>query len=258
MNTRTLVMISAGALFLGGCGGADPSSSQGPSAQGSTSAATPDSLSISGFAHASDGTLLRGASVCLKGQVSSPACTTTGSDGAFVLGAASYDLVEITFSKAGFLPTLRPIATRASNVVLPEGENTMMPVVVPQTFMGSQTDPTKGHIEFAVLAPSSGTPSPVVATLTDANGDTPPTIYLDASGAPTTAATGGTSGGFANLAPGVYILRFASSSAKCSATSGSYGYPLTTFQDPTSGQAAVIVPVAAGTVTGPVGVACSQ
>ena len=60
-----------------------------------------------------------------------------------------------------------------------------------------------------------------------------------------------------NLPPGMYVLRFSSASAKCTSSSGSYGYPLTTYQD-TSGTAAVIVPVVAGTVTAPVGVACSR
>ena len=147
MNTRTMLAISVGAFFLGGCGGADPSSSGTPPGHTPGAApATPDSVSISGFAHASDGTLLRGASVCVKGEVTASACATTGTDGAFALRASSYDQGELTFAKDGFVPTLRPISTQTSDVVLPEGENAMMPAVVPQTFMGAAADPIKGHI----------------------------------------------------------------------------------------------------------------
>jgi hypothetical protein len=54
----------------------------------------------------------------------------------------------------------------------------------------------------------------------------------------------------------MYALRFGRSSVTCTA-SNLYGYPVTAFQDPTSGQAVVLVPVVAGSITAPVAVTCT-
>jgi hypothetical protein len=179
---------------------------------------------ISGFVHASDGTLLNGSTVCLQGDQGAAGCVVSGPAGAFSLHAPTYSLVALAFHKEGYLPGLRPIATLDSDIVLPEGENALAPIESPQIFLGTAVETDKGHIEFFVMAPGSGTPPPVVATLSGSTSSTQPAIYLDSHGAPVMGAARGTSGGFANLAAGVYVVRFSAVSSKCLA-SGAYGYP---------------------------------
>jgi hypothetical protein len=210
-----------------------------------------------GFLHASDGTLMQGASVCVESDTGSRGCSPTGADGAFSVRAPSYDLSTLTFQKDGYVPGLRPIATQTGDVLLPEGENTLIPSVNPETFMGTATDPTKGHVRFQVMAAGATTPPALVATLTASDGSAPPAVYLDATGSPVTAASGGTAGGFANIEPGLYVLRFSGASATSCAATGAYGYPLShAYQNAASGPA-ILVPVQAGTITAPVGVTCT-
>jgi hypothetical protein len=68
-------------------------------------------------------------------------------------------------------------------------------------------------------------------------------------------ATAGTRGRSVNLPPDLYVLRFSHPSVKCKPI-GLYGWPLTAFQDPASGEAAVLAPVLEGYVTAPVAASC--
>jgi hypothetical protein len=84
-----------------------------------------------------------------------------------------------------------------------------------------------------------------------------PPIYLDANGNTEAGASAGTRGGFINLPEGTYVVRFAQTGVKCTASSGLYGWPVAREYE-SAGEAAVLVPVAPGAVTAPVAVSCGQ
>jgi hypothetical protein len=223
-------------------------------------------VSISGWVHAPDGTVLTEAGACLHpagGNGTGP-CTTTGSDGSFTLsGARANDSVTVVFQKDGYLPALRAITLTSSDVVLPQDENVLVPSTAPQMVMGTPADSEKGQLEFVVTSPGSQPPPNVSVTIEQfmiagiPSGPYSP-IYLNADGTVAAGATAGSRGGFLNLSSGTYALRFAAAGVKCVANSGLYGYPVTSAYDPNSGEASVTVPVAAGMVTSPVGVSCTQ
>jgi hypothetical protein len=203
--------------------------------------------------HASDGTLMTGGTVCVALEDADPtSCTVSDAAGAFAVQAASNSPVTLTFHKDGYMPVLREITTSASPITLPEGENELWPISTPKTFLGTEVTPGAGHIQFSVLGSGSQPAPDVSVTLAGAGGSTGTPIYV--GGATTNA---GTWGGFANLTPGLYVLRFGQAGVTCSA-SDLYGYPMTAYQDPSSGEAAVVVAVAAGTVTAPVSAVCTR
>jgi hypothetical protein len=217
-------------------------------------------VSIRGFVHASDGTLLPGAKVCLhEGLTKNVAsCTTGGSDGSFVLaGVPANAPVIVTFQKDGFVPVLRAVETEEGDVLLPADENTLMPTTGAQTVLGALADPSKGQVAFFVTTPDGqpATEAPVKLTRFEDSYSQPP-VYLDRAGAEVVGATAGSRGGFVNLTAGLYVLRFGAASVPCTPSAGLYGYPITAFQDPSSGYATVLVPVFEGYVTAPVGVSC--
>jgi hypothetical protein len=273
MDKGTAATISIATLFLAtGCGGSEGPASREPAGSSRTAPAStsPSStlgpITIRGFVHASDGTLLPLATVCSQLVASSDTtdCAISGVDGSFALPAPAAQPLVVTFRREGFLPTLRAIATDASDITLPPGEDMLFPAVSPQTFLGAPVDPSAGHIQFRVVSPGSQ-PAPNVSVTLLPYGLLPspdvrsPTIYLDAQGAPQTGQTAGTSGWFANVPEGMYLVRFGHDSVSCTANA-LYGYPVTGFQgqDPSSVQAEVVVPVMAGMVTAPVSVTCTQ
>ncbi len=261
MNKLTLTGVSM-ATFLSavGCGGAGPSgTSPSEASQMVAIAASPTStVSISGFVHASDGTLLPGASICARSLETNAAlaCTTSGDEGSFTLsGVPANSQVMVVFQRDTFFPSLRAMATATSDIMLPENENVMLTAAKPQMLFGTPADATTGHVAFSVTSPGAQTAPAVSVTMTAFSGGTATPIYLDANGSPAVGASAGQSGGFANVPAGYYELRFGHASVMCTA-SGLYGYPATVYQDPTSGQAVVVVPVLAGYVTTPVNVSC--
>jgi hypothetical protein len=253
-----------------GTGGADTTAvdatGSAPAVQTTAPVVVPaNPVSISGWVHAPDGSVLADAEACLHpagGNARGP-CTTTGSDGSFTLsGAPANSIVTVVFQKEGYLPSLRAIATTSGAIVLPQSEDVLVPSTAPQIFMGTPADPEKGQIEFVVTSPGSPPPDVSVTIeqfmIASVQGGPYSPSYLNADGTVAAGATVGSRGGFVNLAPGTYILEFAAIGVKCVADSGLYGYPVTNAYDPNSGEAAVTVPVAPGTITAPVGVSCTH
>ena len=268
MKTIILVGVSMVPFLMEvGCGGAvtpgpdtHPAGETGttPIATGSTASSA--TVSIRGFTHSSDGAVLPGVSVCLGvwSAASAKGCTTSGSDGAFeVTGVPANSDTGVTFQKEGFLTSLRAIETQDGDVALPGSENALLPAGSSTRFLGSQVEATKGNIAFVVMGPGGGPGPEVTVTATEDDGTRVTPVYLDSQGTPSTNASQGSGGGFVNVPARAYVLRFGAPSVKCTAN-GLYGYPVTAFQDPTSGEAVVLVPVAAGTVTEPVAVTCTQ
>lgn len=247
----------AALLAAAGCG-SGAGSAGGGTQTGSpvtTSTAPPGPVSIQGFTHASDGSVLPGVEVCADADVGTPdggACATSTGDGSFALHGLPPDTaLTLWFTKDAYLPTVRALDTQAIDVVLPESENALYPVSAPQTLLGVTADPTKGHILFVVMG-SGSQPAPAVSVqLSGADADTQP-IFVGGAGG-----TAGTQGGFVNLTPGLYVVRFQAASVTCTADD-LYGLPSTEYLDPSSGEAAAVVPVYAGTVTAPVGATCAQ
>jgi hypothetical protein len=224
-------------------------------------------VSIRGFVHGADGSVLPGCRICLYGGITVAAeptdpvaCTLTAADGSFgVSGAGAHTAVMLTFKKDGFAPALRAIVTQTETITLPASENALLPD--PLVFMGKPADPTKGHIAFVAMT-NAAEPAPVVsATATGyyvpggVAGTPELPVYFDRNGVPTPQATAGTSGGFVNLDPGLYMVEFSPASGTCAASSGLYGY--TGTPDPTL-PAAIFVPVIQGYVSAPVGVQCQS
>jgi hypothetical protein len=267
MNTLTRTGVSMVTLLSAiGCGGAGPSdsspSSTAPadtSTGGTTSSPALPQVSIHGFVHASDGTLLPGTTACLRADVTKNVgdCKTAGGDGSFTLSAPANEWVAVTLQKNGFVPTLRAIQTQTSDITLPENENSLLPVVTPQTILGMPADAGRGHVAFSVTAPNGQSATAVSVTMSGADGSSQSPIYLDSDGSPAAGVATGTQGRFVNVPPGLYVLRFGRPSANC-APMGLYGWPMTAYEDPSSGEAAVVVPVLEGYVTAPVAASCGS
>ena len=265
MNTLTRIGASTAILLSGiGCGGAGPSDAPGPLTHtrtvGTSTPPVQSLVSMRGFAHASDGSLLPGTHVCFQtAGTNDSGCTTTGNDGSFALSdAPANQSVMITFQKEGFVPTLRAIATETTDIVLPEGENVLLPASDPQIILGVGADPSRGHVEFFVSSPEAQPATAASVTMHAGTAAPRPPIYFGADGAPAPGATSGARGGFVNVRADLYVLRFAGSpSAKCTPM-GNYGWPLTVYEDPSSGEAAVLVPVVEGYVTAPVSAWCEK
>jgi hypothetical protein len=215
-------------------------------------------VSIEGTTRASDGTTLTGVAVCLRTDPTSAegaACTTSDGSGAWKFAsAASNAWLAVTFVKEGFFPTLRPISTGATNIVISPTDGALIPSTAMASMLNVPMDAAAGHLLFAMAPPGSwvATPATVTARLIGAATTTP--VYFDANGDATPGASAGTAGAFANLPPGYYETTFAGDSVSCAIVGGTYGYPITAFAE--SGVARLLVPVVEGFLTTPVAVSC--
>ena len=161
MKSRVLVHlpIATALAWMWGCGDANmpapgeapsnappvasaPPSASASSAASAPSAPSPQSLSIHGFTHAVDGSVLPGVDVCLVDGVvinlpiDPVMCTVSAADGSFaVSGAGANGDATLTFAKDGFAPMVRPINLEAQDVTLPSNENVLhaAPLVVAGT-----------------------------------------------------------------------------------------------------------------------------
>jgi hypothetical protein len=265
MNKIILTCVS---MVVAGCGGAVDQTSPGngggstqspvPSPQ-STSLGAPAVLpvSISGFAHASDGSALAGVEVCLQAgptvAMNIGTCATSSADGAWTVSdVPANEDVTLALEKQGFAPVLRAVQTLTDDIAIPSEENVLMPAADGRSFMGTPTDTKSGQIAFF----STGQDD-VSVKLFGFDRESAEPIYLDRDGKPAGAnVTTGSRGGFVDLPTGVYMLQFSRPSARCMAdTKGLHGYPAITFPDSTL--PTIIVPVVEGYVTGPVGAGCS-
>jgi hypothetical protein len=224
-------------------------------------------VSIRGFTHAADGSILPGVEVCLvNGTVlaSAPAdaamCSVSGSDGSFVVsGARANGAATLTFKKDGFVPSARALALQDQDVALPPSENALY--ANPMVFMGASADPTKGQVSFAVITTDSGPVPQLTATLAaylvpgGSYGFTAPPVYFDVKGAPAPGAASGTGGGFVNVDPGMYVITLHPTSGLCVPTTGLYGYASALESN---GDTTIFVPVVQGFVTAPVSVWCTS
>jgi hypothetical protein len=244
MDKLTRLSLSMG-MFLSaaGCGGAEPDS---------------PSVAIHGLLHGSDGTSLSGARVCVQSWPANDIeiCTQSGDGGSFTLERvpANRQLLVVTFQKAGFLPMLRAVETRRSDLTLSDGGDGMLAATDPPTFMGIPTDPNKGHIAFRVTTPEAQAhPVAPVALMALDSGDSSQPLYVGAGGWPALNATAGSRDGFVNAHAGLYTLRIGGGSTKCAASR--FGDP-SADAHATSGQAEILVPVLPGYVTAPVSASC--
>jgi hypothetical protein len=232
-----------------------------PTDAGVDTPAVPSSVAVRGFVNASDGSPLPGAQVCVQadGSTDASSCTSTANDGTFMLSSVpANNSVMITFQKEAFVPTLRPIATQTTDISLPQGEDVLLPAADQQAVRGMPANPNRGSVEFFVKTPDAQPAT--LASITSTGGDGSPQvpIYFDANGAPASGATSGAHGGFVNVPPGLYVLRFGGLPSTRCTPMDLYGWPLTLYQDPSSGQAAVLVPVIQGYVTSPIAALCEK
>jgi len=132
----------------------------------------------------------------------------------------------------------------------------MRPLSSPPAFAGAPLDDGTGAVEFFVDSDGVEPPKTTVSIVSydDPNANFEP-VYLDASGAPSTGATGGSFGAFVGLPTGLYAVTFSSETGSCATLGGLYGEPIDYYQVP--GQASILVPVVEGHVTTPIGVDCS-
>jgi hypothetical protein len=269
------------ATFLSavGCGGPNPSSPNGPGGSASSDASAsetspsdtsgmsePSPLSIRGITHGADGSTLSGVTVCLERgitiaavPINSVMCTLSAADGSFaVSGALPNADTMLTFRKNDFAPTLRAIATQTSDITLPANENVLLPN--PLSFLGVPANSEKGQIAFAATTAGTGPAENLSVTaerldLLGGYASAPEQpVYLDRDGSPASRATSGTRGGFVNVTPGLYVVRFHYATGTCSASTGLYGYPMS--NDP-PWIVTLLVPVDPGYVSAPVGVSCT-
>jgi hypothetical protein len=248
----TFIGLFGGLLGLSACGGApDTTSSTGTpaaSTQASPGPAAP-SVSVSAVVHALDGSVVAGVRACVLEQGKPGDCVATGADGSLALKVPANSLVAVTLEKTGFVPMVRAFETFADDVTLPESENVLLPAGV------LDMKPTGGLVAFTVDGANASASPSVSVSMTEASGTVQTPIYLDAFGLPIPGATTGTQGRFVDVEPGLQALVFSDPSAKCSGLS-LYGWPVTAFQDPTSGVALIAVPVLKGFVTAPVAASC--
>lgn len=267
MNRLALIGISVvTALTASACSGkVSPSTST----QEDASAAPPPTVaagtvSVNGFTHALNGSALGGVNVCLEqgiGLTGGPGpCVTSGHDGSFaVSGAMPNSSATLTFRHASFQPLLHPILTEASDITLEPADSTLLPDT--GMFMGIPVDAAKGQVPFEVkpLAPGRVPKVSATATVLDPlfgfNNPALPPVYVDESGSVTAGASAGTAGGFANLTPGLYGLRF-DFGAPCTAVAGMNHYTMNSTQGLKSGEAILYVVVRGGYVQVPVDVGC--
>jgi len=268
LNMRRVSMVTL--LSAVGCGGA--SVGTGNEVTETTDASPPTAptptVSVRGVAHAADGSTLPGVQVCLDNGivvVSPPTnpgdCTVSASDGSFGMSAVSHNkALTLTFQKDGFEPTVRPIELRVEgDVTLPSSENVLF--ANPLVFMGTPADPNKGQIAFAVSTTGDGPTPQVSATAVGyfapngVAGVPESAVYADEHGTPAPGVSVGTSGGFVNVASGLYLIQFHPTSGYCASTSGLYSYAATVESN---GDVALLVPVIRGYVTTPVDIWCTS
>ena len=251
MGKVSVVGLSMTAALAFGCGG----SGEGASAVGAGLSDAGQVIAVQGYVHAPDGTRLGGADICMFGpSANSEPCAESDATGAFTLaGLPANELVSLSFKMNGYVPMLRAVLTQEQDLRLPESENTLLAATQPESFLGVAMDPTKGQIAFQVRNADGNAPN-VGVGLTGFDGATVPTA-LSNDGMPAGSFAAGSGGGFANLAPGTYVLRVSGASASCT-SSPLYGLPVTTFQP--SDAAAVAVSVVAGYVSAPVVVTCAR
>ncbi len=259
MGKLSVVGLSVTAALVLGCGGAGVSASAAGGAGPGDAGAGPEDagavIAVHGYVHAPDGTGLLGTDVCMFGpSAASGPCAKSDATGAFTLaGLPANELVSLAFNKNGYVPMLRAVLTAEQDLQLPASENTLVAATQPESFLGVAADPTKGQIAFHVQNADGNAPD-VDVTLTGFNGATVPTA-LSSDGTPAGTFAPGSGGGFANLAPGTYVLRVAGASASCT-SSDLYGLPISTFQP--AGAASLGVSVVAGYVSAPVVVSCTR
>ena len=287
MNSRVLSplpLATATLVWMWGCGdaslpgpgpqtsstSASPSASSAPApsaAPGETASPAPAAqpLSIRGFTHGADGSVLPGVEVCLhngvvSGTLSDPVmCAVSAPDGSFtVSGASANGAATLTFAKDGFAPTVRPIELQTADVTLPPSENLLL--AEPLAMAGTAANPTRGQIAFAVATTDSGPAPQVTASLVGflvpdgSYGVNGAPAYLDGKGAPAPGAAAGASGAFVNVPPGLYMIRFHATSGYCIPTAR---LDYAASQD-SSGDIGILVPVLRGFVTAPVGIWCTS
>jgi hypothetical protein len=153
--------------------------------------------------------------------------------------------VTVDFDKAGFLPAIRAIETRTSDILLPDGENRLLPR---NDWTAAGFDGRSGLILF-LLASDARNPVRGTATVTNVQDPRQPVLYFDAGSDPTSV---GLLGGIANVTPGVYRVTF-NAPPRCTARAGLYGYPVGSSD---AYPHSVSVPVVEGRVTMAVGLDC--
>jgi hypothetical protein len=224
----------------------------------------PGSAAIRGFTRFADGSVLSDVEVCLNGEadmttgaMNKLACTKSAADGSFTISAPlPGDQGTLTFEKDGFEPAIRPIEFLSQDITLPPNENVLTPD--PPVFMGERARTDKGQIAFAAIGTDVGPVPEVSVTLwsspipTDTAVASVP-MFVSADGEIAPGATAGTRGGFVNVDPGLYTIRFHPLNGVCAVTSGLYAYSASTAPN---GDISIVVPALAGYVTAPVGVSC--
>jgi hypothetical protein len=156
--------------------------------------------------------------------------------------------------KDGFFPTLRPINTEATDIVIPPTDGTLIRFTAMASMLNVPMDAAAGHLLFATAPPSTPAAIPAAVTARLIGSPTTSPVYFDANGNPAAGANAGATGIFANLPPGYYEATFATDSAPCTDVGGTYGYPITAFAP--IGVARLMVPVVEGFLTAPIAVSC--
>ena len=129
----------------------------------------------------------------------------------------------------------------------------MTPSLTPPAFAGVPMDSSTGGIEFFIG--SDGENAEASVTLFSFENGVHAPVYVGVDGNPIREATSGSAGGFVNLPPGMYVATFKSASGSCTTSGELYGAPMNVYPKP--GEVSVVVPVAAGRITTPVGVDCT-
>jgi hypothetical protein len=256
-------------LIFSGCGaGVDvvsttetrgPMDTQAAIAAAEADVTPPTLMSISGFVHAQDGTPLAEVRACLQAgptiDMDIGECATSGPDGSWTIHRVPANmLVTVGFSKQGFIPALRAIQTGDADVSIPEDEGRLLRESDPPTFAGAPLDARTGGIEFFIGSENGSEIRASVYVFSFDDGPRDP-VYTGADGNPMTGATSGSSGAVTNLPAGTYVLTFTAENASCTARGALYGYPYDAYHLP--GSVSIIVPVADGYITSPVGVDCA-
>jgi len=267
MNSIILSSLSIATLLtLNGCGGGadvvgstDTGKATGPVAPPASGEVSPSEfVSVSGIVRAPDGSPLPGVRACLQAgptiAMDIGDCAMSGSDGSWTIARVPQNLlVTIGLSKEGFVPALRAVETATTNIETPGDETRLLAKSDPPSFAGAPLDAKTGGIEFFVE--TAGKAAQVAVSLFSFETGSYAPVYTDADGEPMKDATSGSSGGFVNLRPGIYVLTFANESGSCATRGGLNGSPWNVYQTP--GSASIVVPVVEGYVTTPVSVDCS-
>ena len=264
--SMTLALVTA---LLGGtgCGAAPyvdttPGVSASAGGQDAVEVATVAVVAIRGVAQDPDGRPVPGVAVCMRPDpmvATNARCTTSDGDGSWALTGPANSRLAITSVKTDFVPLLRPIATKATDVTIPPGDGALIAANAGAPLVGGSMAPGSGAVAFSTATPGSVPAAAATVVLGEFDGttidDSPTPVYVDAAGQPVPGATFGTEGVFANLAAGTYAMTFRAPSVSCTNAAGLYGYPIAAYAAP--GEAIVVVPVVDGFLTAPVVAQCS-